>query len=110
MVKTNRLQCSACGTEQTIHCNKRKRNLPLATVDVMKADAAPSAVPKGKPVQGKEKSLSATAPLKSAPVVPAARKKSRAKNAGLQALLEKSRIESTKPAGFGLDLKDFMKT
>ncbi|KAK6441493.1 hypothetical protein LTR95_002295 [Oleoguttula sp. CCFEE 5521] len=65
---------------------------------------------KGKPAQTDEKPIPATAFHKRAPAVPAARKKSRAKNAGLQALLERSRTESTKPAGFGLDLMDFMKT
>nr|OQO21506.1 hypothetical protein B0A51_06579 [Rachicladosporium sp. CCFEE 5018] len=94
-----------------MRCNLRKRSLPPEKSDTMEPPATMLAVPAGKPIEVEEKPLQSTAlPLKSTSAAPVARKKSRAKNVGLQALLDKSRTESAKPAGFGLDLMDFMKT
>lgn len=114
------VQCSACGTENTIQHQKRQKKdtpklLPKQITEVKPEAAVPAKqptpaitteqtpVPSPPPLPPKEPTPEVTQ------AKPAVRRKNRGKNASLQALLAAKKPEAPKPSGYGLDFMDFMK-
>jgi hypothetical protein len=114
---TKCVQCSACGTENTIQHHKRQKKdpskLPKKVTEVKPETAMPAnqstptiqpeQTPVPSPLPSKEPTPEATQ------AKPAVRRKARGKNTSLQALLAAKKPEAPKPSGFGLDFMDFMK-
>lgn len=114
---TKCVQCSACGTENTIQHQKRRK------VDASKASGQTSearsetAMPAKQPtpaISQEQTPVPSHLPSKEpTPEVtqakPAPRRKARGKNASLQALLASKKPEAPKSSGYGLDFMDFMK-
>lgn len=114
---TKCVQCSACGTENTIQHHKRLNkdtSKVSRQVTEVKPETAmpakqftptiqPEQTPVPSPLPSKEPTPEATQ------AKPAVRRKARGKNASLQALLAAKKPEAPKPSGFGLDFMDFMK-
>jgi hypothetical protein len=114
---TKCVQCSACGTENTIQHHKRQKkdtSKSSEKVKEVKANIAvaakqptPSILPEQIPVPSPLPSKDPTPEVTQAK--PAVRRKARGKNASLQALLAAKKPEAPKPSGYGLDFMDFMK-
>lgn len=114
---TKCVKCSACGTENTIQHQKRKRTnepkLSITTRDAKRKitisveQPTPVSLPEPTPVPSPTLSKEQTPEAVS--TKPTARRKARGKNATLQALLANKKPEAPKSSGFGLDFMDFMK-
>jgi hypothetical protein len=114
---TKCVQCSACGTENTIQHHKRRRTTaskPPSKVKVVSPEIAvpaeqplrtplPEQTPVASPLPSKEQTPEITQ------AKPTIRRKARNKNASLQALLANKKPEAPKASGYGLDFMDFMK-
>lgn len=116
---TKCVQCSACGTENTIqHTKRQKQDAPKLSKQASKVQPEPErAVPAKQatpvvlqeqtpipsPIPSKEQTPE---PTQAKPTV---RRKARGKNASLQALLASKKPEAPKASGYGLDFMDFMK-
>ena len=114
---TKCVQCSACGTENSIEHHKR-RKIDASKVPKQVKEVKPeTAVPTNQPIpaisQEQTPAPSTQPSKKPTPEVtqakPAVRRKARGKNASLQALLASKKPEAPKPSGYGLDFMDFMK-
>lgn len=114
---TKCVQCSACGTENTIQHHKRQKTAsskpqkithevkPATVVPTEQPIPAPlpEQTPVAPPLPSKESTPEATQ------AKPTARRKARGKNASLQALLANKKPDAPKTSGYGLDFMDFMK-
>lgn len=114
---TKCVQCSACGTENTIQHHKRQKTTlpkPLKHIREVKPAKAvsveqplpaplPQQTPVASPLPSKEQTPEATQAKTTA------RRKARGKNASLQALLANKKPDAPKTSGYGLDFMDFMK-
>jgi hypothetical protein len=114
---TKCVQCSACGTENTIQHHKRRKTGPPQLPKQVKETHPETTVPAVQPTQAtplEKTPVPSPLPSKeSTPEVtqakPNVRRKARGKNASLQALLAAKKPEAPKPSGYGLDFMDFMK-
>jgi hypothetical protein len=114
---TKCVQCSACGTENTIQNHKRLKKdtskLPGRVLESKPKTAAPTEQPTPAILPEQTPVPSPLPPKEPAPEVtqskPAVRRKARGKNASLQALLAAKKPEAPKSSGYGLDFMDFMK-
>jgi hypothetical protein len=114
---TKCVQCSACGTENTIQHYKRvktTKSAPSSKVKIASPDTAmsteqpaPTPLPEQTPVASPLPSKEQTPEITQAK--PTVRRKARNKNASLQALLANKKPEAPKASGYGLDFMDFMK-
>lgn len=113
---TRCVECSTCGTENTIKVQKRaKAQAAKASNRVQKRGPSPALQ---KEIHVSEPQLDPAPILPSPPAKeqtpettqpkPTARRKARGKNASLQALLANKK-EAPKSSGFGLGFMDFMK-
>jgi hypothetical protein len=114
---TKRVQCSVCGTENTLQHHQREKKetpkiLKIAT-EVKSETAVPAKQPtpttllEQTPVPSALQSKEPTPEVAQAKT--AVRRKARGKNASLQALLAAKKPEAPKTSGYGLDFMDFMK-
>jgi hypothetical protein len=114
---TKCVQCSACGTENSIEHHRRRKVDASKVLKQAKEVKPETAVPAKQPtpaISQEPTPVPSTQPSKEpTPEVtqakPAVRRKARGKNASLQALLASKKPEAPKPSGYGLDFMDFMK-
>ncbi|KAM0712754.1 hypothetical protein Q7P35_000201 [Cladosporium inversicolor] len=116
---TKCVQCSACGTENTIKHHKRQNKDTLKSPKQITEVKPETAVPANQhtpAITTEQTPVPSPSPLPSkeptpevAQAKPAARRKARGKNASLHALLAAKKPEAPKPSGYGLDFMDFMK-
>ena len=101
--KTLKLQCSKCNALTT-----RKATRPIAR---HKSYSASSQFPSSVPTNVKATMINPSARASSEDTAQPSRKRTRGKNSSLQSMLANSKIATpTRSKGFGLDLKDLMKT
>ena len=101
--KTLKLQCSKCNVLTT-----RKATRPIAR---HKSYSASSQFPSSVPTNVKATTINPSAETSSEDTAQPSRKRTRGKNSTLQSMLANSKIATpTRSKGFGLDLKDLMKT
>lgn len=114
---TKCVQCSACGTENSIEHHKRRKVDASKVLKQVKEAKPETAVPIKQPtpaISQEQTPVPSTQPSKEptpevAQAKPSVRRKARGKNASLQALLASKKPEAPKPSGYGLDFMDFMK-
>jgi hypothetical protein len=117
MSTTKCVQCSGCGTENTIQHHKRRKTIISKPLSKVKTASSEPAVPAKQPIPTPlPEQTPAASPLPSkeqTPEItqakPTVRRKARNKNASLQALLANKKPEAPKASGYGLDFMDFMK-
>jgi ribosomal protein S27AE len=114
---TKCVQCSACGTGNTIQHHKRRKTTASKTPSKVKVASPKTAVPAEQPIPTplpEQTPVASPLPSKEqtpeiAQAKPTVRRKARNKNASLQALLANKKPEAPKASGYGLDFMDFMK-
>ena len=114
---TKCVQCSACGTENSIEHHRRRKVDASKALQKVKEVKPETAVPTKQPtpsISQEQTPVPSTLPPKEpttevALAKPTVRRKARGKNASLQALLASKKPEAPKPSGYGLDFMDFMK-